>query len=160
MKKKIVLFERHGVRTSSVAEAHLSYRVRSKRAIYRTLHDGGPSVIYSSVKTCYLPYITRRYAYITPPWGSFLSLIAGQPLLDSQEGANTERYVFGSSRRDVFNADLFGTGSIPTVEISSMENRPRGVAVIPGIHQSLYTVHAAKVRWVRENSPSRHEQLM
>ena len=32
-----------------------------------------------------------------------------------------------SSRRDFFNADLFGTGVIPTVEISTMKNRPRGV---------------------------------
>ena len=31
-----------------------------------------------------------------------------------------------SSHRDVSNADRFGTGSIPTVEISRMENRPRG----------------------------------
>ena len=37
-----------------------------------------------------------------------------------------------SSRRDVFNGDLYGTGgTVPTVtttvEISTMENRPRGV---------------------------------
>ena len=32
-----------------------------------------------------------------------------------------------SSRRDVPNADLFATGTIPRVEISTMENRPRGV---------------------------------
>ena len=32
-----------------------------------------------------------------------------------------------SSRRDVSNAHRSGTGTIPTVEISTMENRPRGV---------------------------------
>ena len=33
-----------------------------------------------------------------------------------------------SSRRDVSDADLSGTGdTIPTVEIASMKNRPRGV---------------------------------
>ena len=31
------------------------------------------------------------------------------------------------SRRDVPNADLFGTDTTPTVEISTMGNRPRGV---------------------------------
>ena len=31
------------------------------------------------------------------------------------------------SRRDVSNADLSGTGTSSTVEISTMENRPRGV---------------------------------
>ena len=31
-----------------------------------------------------------------------------------------------SSRRDVSNADTFGTDTIPTVEISIMQNRPRG----------------------------------
>ena len=31
-----------------------------------------------------------------------------------------------SSRRDVSNADYFGAGAIPPVEISTMENRPRG----------------------------------
>ena len=35
-----------------------------------------------------------------------------------------------SSRRDVFNADVFGTDTIPTVEIWIMENRPRGVCYI------------------------------
>ena len=38
-----------------------------------------------------------------------------------------------SSRRNVFKADLFGTGTIPTVEISSMEkNRPRE-KICPGV---------------------------
>ena len=31
------------------------------------------------------------------------------------------------SRRDVSNAYLFGTGTVPSVEISSMENQPWGV---------------------------------
>ena len=36
-------------------------------------------------------------------------------LLDSQEGANTERDTSSvSSRQDVSNADLFGTDTIPT----------------------------------------------
>ena len=32
-----------------------------------------------------------------------------------------------SSRRDVSNADSFDNDTIPPVEISTMENRPRGV---------------------------------
>ena len=33
--------------------------------------------------------------------------------------------------RDIFNADLYGAGTIPTVEISTMENRPKGVLFAP-----------------------------
>ena len=50
-------------------------------------------------------------------------------LLDNQEGANTERYVFGSSRREVSNTDLGGTGTIPTVEISTMAKSAQGGVV-------------------------------
>ena len=73
--------------------------------------------------------------YDTPPRSFFQAR-----LLDSQEGASTERYVFSSSRRHLSNADVFGTGTIPTiptiptintVEISTMENRPRGVWYTP-----------------------------
>ena len=35
-----------------------------------------------------------------------------------------------SSRQDVSDAGLFGTDTIPTVEIWIMENRPRGVGYI------------------------------
>ena len=31
-----------------------------------------------------------------------------------------------SSRRDISNADLFGNETIPIVQMSSMDNRPRG----------------------------------
>ena len=51
-----------------------------------------------------------------PPGAAFQA-----PLLDNQEGANSELYVFESSRRVASNANLFGIGTIPTVEISSME---------------------------------------
>ena len=44
-------------------------------------------------------------------------------LLDNQDDANTERCVFGK----LSNAVLFGTDTIPTAEIPTMENRPRGV---------------------------------
>ena len=57
------------------------------------------------------------------PWGDFSNLDCSI----NQEGANTERYVYGKlSARDVFKADLFGTDTISTVEISTIEHRPRG----------------------------------
>ena len=47
-----------------------------------------------------------------------------------------------SSRRAVSNAEILGDDTIPTAEISTLENRPRGVrgihrAVVNGIHQVL-----------------------
>ena len=42
-----------------------------------------------------------------------------------------------SSRQDVSNADLVGTDPVPSVEISTMEHRSRGVIVI---HCTQYTV--------------------
>ena len=48
-------------------------------------------------------------------------------MLDNQEGAKIKQYVSGSSWRDVSNADPFDTDTIPTAEISSVKNRPRGV---------------------------------
>ena len=48
-------------------------------------------------------------------------------LLENQEGPNTERYVFGKLSTRCSNAALFGTGTVLTVEIPSIENRRRGV---------------------------------
>ena len=51
-------------------------------------------------------------------------------MLDNQEGtssASTGQDVFEGSRRE--NADLFSAATVPTAEISSMENRPRGGAI-------------------------------
>ena len=47
-------------------------------------------------------------------------------LLDNQEGPNTEGHVSGKLS-DLSNADLLGTDTIPTAEISTMENQPRAV---------------------------------
>ena len=41
-----------------------------------------------------------------------------------------------SCLRDVSNVDLFGTNTVPTVEISTMENRPRGGWCY--IHRRIY----------------------
>ena len=76
-----------------------------------------------------LPYWTvySTLSHYHPPLGRFFQV----RLLDNQDGANstnsanTERYVFGKlSDKDAANADLLGTDTIPTMEISSMENRP------------------------------------
>ena len=57
-------------------------------------------------------------------------------LLDNQkEGTNTERFVrLRKALGDVPNADLFGTDTIPTVEIPNMENRPRGMWMYTAVH--------------------------
>ena len=60
--------------------------------------------------------------YITPTWGDFQAR-----LLDNQEGANTDRYVFGKALREMFPAPtIFGIATTPTVEISTLESRPTG----------------------------------
>ena len=72
-------------------------------------------------------YRTRWLAYITHPWGGFRS--SRLRLLDKPRGCQyRERYVFEKlSASCLQNADLFGTDTIPTaVEISTMDNRPRG----------------------------------
>ena len=73
--------------------------------------------------------------HTSPPLGRFFQA----RLLDNQEGANSERYVVGKlSRRDVSKADLVGTGDTvpPAVEISTMEDRPRGCedVIYPVVH--------------------------
>ena len=87
-------------------------------------HDGlgGVSVVQRQART-------RIRQSISPhPWSVFQAR-----LLDNQEGANTSRYVTSSesSRRDVSYAERLGelcTDTIVTaVEISTMDNRPRGV---------------------------------
>ena len=82
--------------------------------------------------------------YTTPPWGGFTKL----DCLYNQEGAHTERCVFGELRtywRDVSTADFFGTDTIPAaVEMSSMENRPPGDVT----HTVVYR---CRVRRHREN---------
>ena len=68
-----------------------------------------------------VPYST---VYYHPPWGGFPSSIARQPrgCQSIPNDTSSER-----SRRDVSRADVFGTDTVPTVETSTMENRPRGV---------------------------------
>ena len=68
-----------------------------------------------------VPYAT---VYTTPPWDSFPRSITRQPR-KRVPGPN-DKYP-ESSRRDASKADLLGTDSFPTVEISNTENRPRGV---------------------------------
>ena len=54
------------------------------------------------------------------PLGRFSKLV---PIV-----SHTERYIFGKlSGRDDSNADRLGSDTIPTVEMSIVENRPRGV---------------------------------
>ena len=74
---------------------------------------------------------TRKRRRISLPAGAVFQA----RLFDHQEeGASTERPYTASqsSRRDVSNAVLFFTPTLfqlwtPTVEISAIENRPRGV---------------------------------
>ena len=61
--------------------------------------------------------------YVSHPTGTVFQA----RLLDNQEGANTERYAFGKLSARCFHAELFGTDTIPTSEISTMENQPRAV---------------------------------
>ena len=69
---------------------------------------------------CRVPCMT---VYITHPWGGFPRSIARQ-----LRGCRYRTITSSeSSRRDVSNANLVGTDTTPTVEMSSMENRPRGV---------------------------------
>ena len=59
-----------------------------------------------------------------------------------------------SSRQDVSSADLFGTDAIiPTVEISSMKDRPRGC----GIPRSIRVL---AVGWQRERGGTRTSTLL
>ena len=60
-------------------------------------------------------------------------MVSQARLLDNQKGAgansaNTERHVFGTLPVRFFQRRLFfGSDTVPTVETSSTENRPRGV---------------------------------
>ena len=69
-------------------------------------------------------YVGGCFFLITPPWAVFQAR-----LLDNQEGAVPipNDTSSESSRRDVSMIDLFGTGTIPTVVISIMEDRTKGV---------------------------------
>ena len=60
-----------------------------------------------------------------------------------------------SSRRDVSNAQLGGTGTIPTVEISTMENRPRGVWYTPTRRMYTARQHLPFVRSLYYNQVSK-----
>ena len=78
-----------------------------------------------SPKWVWVPFTTKK-VYITP-LGRFFEA----RLLDNQEGANTERYIFGTlSARCFLSAPFFfwHRDYIPTaVEISSTKKRSRGV---------------------------------
>ena len=66
----------------------------------------------------------------TPPWGVYHTPLGRFSKVDC---STTKRVPTpndtssGSSPRDISNPDLLGTGTIPNVEISSTENRARGV---------------------------------
>ena len=69
---------------------------------------------------------TRAYryttAFITPRCGGLSNLdCSTTKRVPAPNDTSSE-----SSRRHVSNAGLFGTGTTPTVEIASMEHRPRG----------------------------------
>ena len=68
--------------------------------------------------------VSCRTAYITPPPGAFFRA----RLLDNQEGVNTKRYVFGQLSAKSFERRPFWPSTLLiNVEISSVENRSRGV---------------------------------
>ena len=72
----------------------------------------GERISVATRTTVYLVYHT--------PLGRFSKLV---PIV-----SHTERYIFGKlSGRDDSNADRLGSDTIPTVEMSIVENRPRGV---------------------------------
>ena len=79
-----------------------------------------------------------------PPWGGVPSSITPTTKrAPIPNDASSE-----SSRRDVFNYDLFGIDTIPTaVEISSMENRLRGVVIV------CYAVHSMRVCFIIAHRP-------
>ena len=71
--------------------------------------------------------------FITHPWGGFSKLdCSTTKRVPIPNDTSSE-----SSRRDVSSADLFGSGTIPTVEISTMEDRPRGGV----IHRPIRVVY-------------------
>ena len=76
-------------------------------------------------------YRRRRCVYVSHPPGA----VFYARLLDNQEGANanTARHVrLRKAPGEMFRAPcLFGTATIPAVEISTMEGRPRGLLYIP-----------------------------
>ena len=100
-------------------------RVRKRRrgggtgALFGNTHAAVPNVCQVRDMSSLL-YTT---VYIYTPLGRFSDL----------DCSTSERVLIpndtssASSPRAVFNADLVGTGTIPTVEISTMANRPRGV---------------------------------
>ena len=70
---------------------------------------------------CRIPYTTLT---ITPHTGG---AVFRARLLDNQEGANTERYVLGKLSARWFQTPTFLAPTLfLLVEISTMENRPRG----------------------------------
>ena len=68
----------------------------------------------------YRPYTT---VYVTHPWGGSPISTARQPRRCQYRTIRFRK----SSRRDVSNAELFDTSTIPTVEILSVENQPKEV---------------------------------
>ena len=69
-------------------------------------------------------YLRRRCAHISCSPGA----VSQARLLENQECADTERYVFGKlSARCFQHLPVFFTAIIPTLETSTVENRRRGV---------------------------------
>ena len=92
---------------------------------------------------------TTAVLHHTPLWAGFQA-----PLLGNQEGADIERCVLGKlSRRDVSTADLHGTDTIPTVEISSIEIGPGVCDIQPGVYGTVVLVYHSvyKVTDIRLN---------
>ena len=85
--------------------------------------------------------VCRSTVYVTlshPPGAIFRA-----QLLDSEEDASAEQYTFGKLSAYVSSPDLFGTESIPAVEMSSGEDRPRGgVIAVSYTHLTLPTIYS------------------
>ena len=81
-----------------------------------------------------MPYTT---VLVTTPWGSFPSSIARQPRGCQYRNEIRLRKALGEM---IPTPTFFSTDLRPTVEISSLENRPRGVWYTPS-----YTVVRASI---------------
>ena len=81
--------------------------------------------VFKTAEDKYYRSVPCTTVYVTPLWRGFPSSIARQP-----RGCRSCRIPnhtsSESSRRDVSNAGLFGTGTFPAVEVSSMEIGPEG----------------------------------
>ena len=88
------------------------------------MRQSGQSVRLQSVLMFYFLFFIAVYdgEYHTPLW-RFSKLDCSTTKRGCQYRTMRLRKALGET---FFNVDVFGTATIPTVEISSMENRPRG----------------------------------